>query len=182
MKKTLMIAAIMMTSIFSYKANAQVTFQVNIGVQPNWGPSGYDVANYYYMPDVDAYYDVNARNYVYMDCGRWITAACLPARFANFDLYRAHKVVINDARPWMRNDWYRNHYSSYRGCNDQVAIRDYGHRNYQAQPDNYNNRYNAQPNYHNNRAYAQPDYRNYNNQSYGERRNYGGRGRHNGWN
>src|SRR3954464_14350705 len=104
MKNKILFAAIVLTTIYSYNANAQVSFQVNINAQPAWGPSGYDNAAYYYMPDIDAYYDVAARDYVYNDNGCWVTSACLPQRYNNCDLYSMHKVVINEQRPWMRNN------------------------------------------------------------------------------
>jgi hypothetical protein len=37
-------------------AFAQVSVSVNIGSQPLWGPTGYDQAQYYYLPEYDAYF------------------------------------------------------------------------------------------------------------------------------
>ncbi len=40
---------------------AQVSINVNIGSPPLWGPTGYTHVQYYYLPDVEAYYDVRIR-------------------------------------------------------------------------------------------------------------------------
>ena len=122
MKKVLLISA-MILSAFSYQAKSQVSLGVNIGQQPEWGPVGYDYANYYYLPDLGVYYDVPRCLFVYFDFGRWNFAAVLPGRFGHFDLFHCYKVVVNDRNPWLRNDYYRNYYDSYRG-RLQPVIRD----------------------------------------------------------
>ena len=52
---------------------------VNIGDQPGWGPTGYDRAEYYYIPDVDSYYSVSEHQYIYRDGSNWKHGASLPA-------------------------------------------------------------------------------------------------------
>jgi hypothetical protein len=42
--------------------HSQVSVNVNIGSPPLWGPSGYSNIDYYYLPDVQAYYDIRPRN------------------------------------------------------------------------------------------------------------------------
>ena len=32
-----------------------------------WGPGGYDHVDYYYMPDIDAFYKVPTRQFYYFD-------------------------------------------------------------------------------------------------------------------
>jgi hypothetical protein len=122
MKKILLITAIFL-SAFCYKTEAQLRFHVNIGLQPAWGPTGYDYVNYYYLPDLGVYYDVQRGLFVYFDMGQWNFTPVLPARFGNYDLYHSYKVVVNDRNPWLRNDYYRNQYYSYRG-RYQPEIRD----------------------------------------------------------
>lgn len=127
MKKRVLIAALVaISAIYGLKADAQVRFNVNvnIGSQPAWGPTGYDYAEYYYMPDIDAYYCVPERRFVYMDAGRWCYAPSLPARY-HYDLNRGYKVVINEPRPWLRGNVYRERYAGYRGAwGRQTIIRD----------------------------------------------------------
>jgi hypothetical protein len=55
MKKFVLMLALIAGGI-TYDATAQVSLNVNIGSQPVWGPVGYDRVDYYYVPDIDAYY------------------------------------------------------------------------------------------------------------------------------
>ncbi|MBS1565768.1 MAG: hypothetical protein JST39_15375 [Bacteroidetes bacterium] len=111
------------------KADAQIRVSVNIGAQPEWGPSGYDYAEYYYLPDIEAYYCVPTRQYTYFNDGRWVTAGCLPYQYRNYDLYGGYKVVLNERNPWMHFNNHRSMYAPYRYRHDQVVIRDYRSRN-----------------------------------------------------
>jgi hypothetical protein len=125
MKKLILAAALLVGCSMYQKADAQVSISLglNIGSQPEWGPVGYDHASYYYMPDVDAYYDVPNHQYIYLQNNVWIRGAALPARY-HFDPYNSYKVVINDATPWRRASVYRTKYAGYKGRRNQVVIRD----------------------------------------------------------
>ncbi|MEO6836896.1 MAG: hypothetical protein ABI261_07035 [Ginsengibacter sp.] len=138
MKKILLITALLL-SAFYYKAEAQVDVNINIGQQPTWGPVGYDYANYYYLPDLGVYYDVPRGLFVYFNYGRWNFAPGLPASFGQYDLYHSYKVVVNDRNPWLRNDYYFSHYSSYRG-HYQPLIRDSHDNRYFAGRERYDYR------------------------------------------
>jgi hypothetical protein len=135
MKKIVLIAAILSIA-YSYKADAQVSVNVNIGRQPVWGPVGYDYVNYYYLPDLDVYYDVPRGMFVYYQSGRWNFGASLPGRYGRYDLYNSYKVVVNDRNPWLRHSYYRSHYSEYRGRHQDV-IRDSRDSRYFAERERY---------------------------------------------
>lgn len=127
MKKILFVSTFLFASIIATK-NAQsqvrVGVNINIGSQPAWGPVGYDYVDYYYMPDIDVYYYVPQRQFIYFSSGRWVFANSLPSRYRGYDMYSGYKVVINEPRPYLRNDYYRNQYGGYRGrLNQQVIIR-----------------------------------------------------------
>jgi hypothetical protein len=126
MKNIFFVAAILLGCLSFKSTSAQVhlSIGVNIGSQPDWGPVGYDHADYYYMPDIDAYYDVNAHQYVYSDNNVWIHSAGLPPRYSNYDVYHGYKVVVNERTPWVHNNVYRKRYSGYKGRHDQSVIRD----------------------------------------------------------
>ncbi|QEM07416.1 hypothetical protein DIU31_029385 [Mucilaginibacter rubeus] len=124
MKKIILTAAILLSSLTVKIASAQISLNINIGSQPAWGPVGYDHVDYYYLPDIDSYYDINAHQYVYFDNNVWVHGAMLPPRFGNYDVYRSYKVVVNERTPWIRNDVYKRKYASYKGRHDQVVIRD----------------------------------------------------------
>ena len=123
--KTAIIAIILLFSIFSFeKADAQIQVSVNIGNQPDWGPVGYDRVDYYYLPEIETYYDVNSRQYVYFENNRWVRRGSLPGRYRNYNKYRGYKVVINERAPWERNNEYRTRYNGYGNRRDQIITRD----------------------------------------------------------
>jgi hypothetical protein len=84
---------------------------------PDWGVAGYDNARYYYIPDIETYYDVRGRNFVYMKDGTWVKTNELPAAYRDFDLYDSYKVVLTDDRePYADFDKYKVKYAKgYKG-------------------------------------------------------------------
>jgi hypothetical protein len=126
MKKLIFTAALIASCLSIQVASAQIGLRLNlnIGSQPDWGPVGYDHADYYYMPDVDAYYDVPAHQYVYFENNVWVHRANLPARYSNYNAYNGYKVVVNRPNPWLKHNYYRTTYASYRGRGGQAVIRD----------------------------------------------------------
>ena len=105
-------------------SNAQVNVNINLGSQPVWGPTGYDYVEYYYLPDIEAYYNVPQQRYYYYEKGNWIYRSSLPARYSNYDFYNSYKVVINEREPWRKHKTNKKKYSSYKGRHDQQLIRD----------------------------------------------------------
>jgi hypothetical protein len=135
MKKFLVIAAFLFGCLSFKLADAQVGFGigVNINNQPEWGPVGYHHARYYYMPDIDSYYDVNAHQYVYNENNEWVHGSALPPRYSNFDRYHGYKVVVNRSNPWEHHGEIRDTYAGYKGRSGQRVIRDshdYHYRNH----------------------------------------------------
>ena len=106
------------------KPQAQLSISFNIGLQPIWGPVGYERADNYYLPDIETYYNVKERQYTYMVNGVWVSSFSLPPNHRDYDLYGGHKVVINGSRPYLRNNLYRERYANFRNRHDQPAIRD----------------------------------------------------------
>ncbi|MBF7091360.1 hypothetical protein IUY40_07400 [Flavobacterium sp. ALJ2] len=76
--------------------HSQVSINVNIGSPPQWGPVGYTEMEYYYLPDIEAYYDVRATQFIYFGGGKWVRSNRLPRQYQNYDLYGGYKVVLND--------------------------------------------------------------------------------------
>jgi len=85
-----------MVLFLSGAVQAQVSVNVTIGSPPPWGPVGYTEVRYYYLPDVEAYYDVQSSMFIYYGGGAWIRRANLPGRYRNYDLYSGYKVVMTD--------------------------------------------------------------------------------------
>ncbi|WDF70633.1 hypothetical protein PQ465_09710 [Sphingobacterium oryzagri] len=113
-------------------AAAQVNVNINIGSQPMWGPTGYDYARYYYMPEMNVYYDVVQRRYTYPRGNRWVTVRTLPASYRHVDMYRTYKVVLNQAHPWKNHRAVRKQYARYANNHSQRVLRDHrGHDRYE---------------------------------------------------
>jgi hypothetical protein len=83
--------------------------------------------DFYYLPEVDAYYSVPERCYYYMDGGgSWVNAAYLPGRYHDYDWRTARRYEVRAQRPYANHEYYRNKYNGNRGGNwgnDQYAYR-----------------------------------------------------------
>jgi hypothetical protein len=93
--------------------HAQVSVNVNIGTPPAWGPVGYTDVRYYYLPDLEMYYDINASSYIYISNGKWTRARSLPRYYRNYDLYNEYKVVLTNYRGDSPYDNYKTHKVKY---------------------------------------------------------------------
>jgi hypothetical protein len=137
MKKLILLLIICTSGLMSQTATAQISFRVNLGLQPAWGPAGYDHVDYYYLPDIEAYYYVPTHRYYYQENGRWVNRLYLPSRYRNYDLYHARKIVINGRNPYLRHNEYRQRYQRSNGNYNQRSIRDSrqsGYSGYRNQP------------------------------------------------
>lgn len=124
MKKIIFGIFVFVATIAAQDASAQINISINIGKQPAWGPTGYDHVDFYYLPDIDVYFDVTRGQYVYPSGSQWIYAQNLPARYRNYDIYNSYKVVINESRPYLRNNVYKAKYAKFKGQHNQQIIRD----------------------------------------------------------
>jgi hypothetical protein len=110
-------------------AQGQISVNVHLGTAPAWGPRGYDGARYYYLPDVEAYYDVNTSMFIYISGNTWIRRSYLPSRYRGYDLYHGRKVVMNNYHgntPYYNHNVYRAKYG--RG-NQRAPQQNMGNRN-----------------------------------------------------
>jgi len=95
--KTLKLIIIVVLFCVANTIQAQVSVNVNLN-PPLWGPVGYTDVRYYYLPDVEAYYDVQTSVFIYNRGGKWIRRRHLPAQYNTYDLYSGYKVVMSDYR------------------------------------------------------------------------------------
>lgn len=118
--KTLKLIVIGIMMFFaSNSMNAQLSVNVNLGLQPSWGPVGYSSVNYYYLPDIQVYYDVRATQFIYLNRGVWVRSSYLPRQYRDYDLNRGYKVILNDYRGSRPYAYYAKHkvkyYKGYKG-------------------------------------------------------------------
>lgn len=132
--KTLKLIAIGIFLFVSSLMQAQVSINVTIGTPPSWGPVGYSNVQYYYLPDIQVYYDIRASQFIYLNNGRWIRARYLPGPYRNYDLYSGYKVVLNDYHGSHPYHYFNSHKAKY-------------HKGYKGKPQQTIGR---NPNYHSN--------------------------------
>lgn len=143
--KTLKLIAIGIILLVSSATQAQVSVSVNIGSPPSWGPVGYSEVEYYYLPDVQAYYDIRASQFIYFGNGRWVRSRYLPRQYRNYDLYGGYKVVLNDYHGRTPYTHYKQHkakyYKGYKGKYQKtIGKRNGNHNNYNKNNNNGNHK------------------------------------------
>ncbi|WP_460502631.1 hypothetical protein, partial [Hymenobacter agri] len=89
-------------------AQAQVGVNINIG-PPAWGPQVPYGTQYYYIPDIDGYYDLYSQQYIVFQDGYWVP---LPQLYG-YDPYQFHPVVIayRGREPWLQSSYYHQRYA-----------------------------------------------------------------------
>lgn len=150
MKKILLLFTLLLASSIVTKTEAQsINVNVNIGYQPAWGPVGYDYVNYYYIPEINVYYNVPQSVFYYLDRGRWISARYLPYSYQRYDLYPMYKVVLNDRDPWLRNNFHVRDYARFRSIRNQPIIIHSSNSRYASSRKNTSPWYRPEPNNNN---------------------------------
>ncbi len=109
----------------------------NLDKQPAWGPAGYETAMFYYLPDLNIYYDVANALFYYLSGSAWISATYLPAKYKVYDLYSLYKVVLNDEpKPWENNKNHKKLYKDFKEDKTQTTIRNAHDTKYDASKKN----------------------------------------------
>lgn len=110
--------ALVMQSCFthSYVADRPVV-RHEVVAPPNWAPVYDDVeeVHYYYLPDIEVYYDVWRHEYVYLNHGNWIYSAHMPAHYSHYNVNDGFVVVLNRKvyEPWRQHRNYASEYPRY---------------------------------------------------------------------
>ncbi len=107
----------------AFLANSQVIInQKSTTVAPAWGPSDKTEVRYYYLPDIEIYYDLQKANFIYSNGTNWVYSDVLPMKYSSYDLYSGHKVMLFDyfgPKPYSN---FKTHKSKYpKGYNGQPA-------------------------------------------------------------
>ncbi|MGA1977997.1 MAG: hypothetical protein ABSG89_09115 [Bacteroidales bacterium] len=91
--------------------------RIEVGINiapPVWAPAYQNVnaVRYYYLPDIECYYDVWNHEFVYLEDGNWMFGATLPPAYAWFNLNTAFIVMLNANvfEPWRHFHYYVAHY------------------------------------------------------------------------
>ena len=92
---------------FATPAQAQVNININTA-PPAWGPAVPAGTQYYYIPEIDGYYDLYSRRYIVFRNGQWIPVAVLNG----YDPRAFHPMVLDyrGRQPWAYVHNHRNRY------------------------------------------------------------------------
>jgi len=82
---------------------------------PHWAPPVYPGIRYYYLPDIECYYDIHSREFIYLDHARWMYSPTLPYMYPGFDLNNCFVIIVNSNiyQPWMHHQYYVSHFPRY---------------------------------------------------------------------
>jgi hypothetical protein len=82
---------------------------------PQWAPAVYSGIRYYYLPDIECYYDIYTREFVFLDHAQWFYSPTLPTMYPGFDLNNCFVVIVNSNiyQPWMHHQYYVSHFPRY---------------------------------------------------------------------
>lgn len=135
MKNLKIITLGIMMFFASNSIQSQVSVNVNLGMQPAWGPVGYSSVDYYYLPDIYTYYDVRNTQFIYLSNGAWIRSSYLPRQYRGYNLNSGYKVVMNNyhgSRPYYNYKYDKvKYYKGYKGSPQRsIGFKNKEHHDY----------------------------------------------------
>ncbi|MBS1503915.1 MAG: hypothetical protein JST32_17730 [Bacteroidetes bacterium] len=144
MKRLIIISGILLSGLMINTADAQLRVHLGFNFAPRpvvvaspaevayTAPADYDGDDYYYLPDVDAYYSVPEQCYYYNDGGSWVSAAYLPGAYRDYNWRSARRFEVRAAHPFMHDDYYRAKFNgvAFNGWNDRGYARGYANDYY----------------------------------------------------
>jgi len=82
---------------------------------PTWAPPYYQGVRYYYLPDIESYYDMSTGEFVYLNDGQWSYSQGLPDIYSGYDISNCFTVALDYTiyQPWMHHHYYVSHYPRY---------------------------------------------------------------------
>jgi len=131
---SLLFIAMLQSCIATYVPERTTTTVVRREVVPPlWAPpyDNVEQVHYYYIPDIEVYYDVWNHEYVYLHDGSWVFTSSYPTYYNQYDINSAFVVVLDSkvAEPWRRHQTYVSHYPRYY-YKSVYERRDNNHDNY----------------------------------------------------
>lgn len=99
--------------MFISASQAQVSVNVNLGTPPVWAPAQKVQTQYYYLPEVDSYYDIPAKRFIYLKNGGWVRAEKLPAKYSNYNLRNGKIIYLTEYRGNSPYKYHKNHKVKY---------------------------------------------------------------------
>ena len=131
--------------LFAAQINAQ-RVSVNININSHHGPSHEndrcyeDEPEYFYYPEIEAYFDIHNSVYIYLDHGKWIRSRYLPRHCSDYNVQRGYRVVIDYHGGSPYNNFH-NHQKKYK-CKryESCCDRKYKHKYHKKHKKNHHDR------------------------------------------
>ena len=111
MKLKLFIFSLLLIATSTIQGQTEV--KITFGTPPEWAPANRVETQYYYLPDIDAYYDVPSAWFIYIKNGKWIRATSLPYRYRNYNLRGGNIIYLTDYRGTSPYKFHKNHKIKY---------------------------------------------------------------------
>ncbi len=83
--------------LFAFKTTAQISVNINLGARPVYHPQTYyyeDNVDYYFLPEIEAYFDNRNGFYIYYSSNRWVRSQNLPQYCGDYNINRGQRIAI----------------------------------------------------------------------------------------
>ncbi len=116
----LVLTVLVLVSFCSCNRNNPIAQTQNDEMQytpPYWAPeyANVNLVSYYYLPDIECYYDVLSHDFICMEDGNWMFASQLPSSYLWYNFNNPFIVALdaNVYQPWMHHQFYVSNYPKY---------------------------------------------------------------------
>lgn len=84
--------------LFTYQTNAQFSLNVSLNSRPTYSNPHYHYdtdVDYYYLPEIEAYFDNRDGIFIYYGSRGWIRSFNLPSHCNNFNIHNGVKIALD---------------------------------------------------------------------------------------
>ena len=94
--KLAQIAVAICLFFFTFQAQAQrISVNINVNSAPREVVYVEPTPNYYYYPEIEAYFDINSSVYIYFQGNSWVRSRYLPTHCSGYDVRHGQRVVLD---------------------------------------------------------------------------------------
>lgn len=129
--KKLKFLALAIIVLISTGVSAQLSVNVNLGKPPVWAPVNAEKVQYYYIPEIETYYDVPAQRYIYQRNGKWFKSAALPAHYRHYNLKNGKIVYLTEYKGNSPYKYYKAHKVKYGKAKGHYKEKSKEHKNHE---------------------------------------------------
>ncbi|WNM18228.1 hypothetical protein [Flavobacterium capsici] len=95
-KLVLSILFIFILSNFSVATNKTAIDSTKVELQKDPKVGSF---RYYYYPNLEAYFDVRLKKYIYKDKEKWVYADKIPSNYRGYSAYNKYYIILTDVKP-----------------------------------------------------------------------------------